>query len=1259
MVGKTNTKVKGGASKSSAKNDKLSSTYQKKTDIEHILDAPDTYIGSVEEDEVIGWNMMTEDSDAKKESFDLKKFNVIPGLYKMYDEGIVNCRDHHIRMAEKIKACKKNANNIDCSGNHLNQFVPVTSIDIEVDKESGKITMTNNGNGIDVAMHPQHKLWIPEMIFGHLRTSTNYKKGEKKIVGGKNGFGFKLVLIYSTWGRIETVDHTRGKKYIQEFGPNLSVIHKPKITTTRKAKPFTKVSWIPDFKRFGVKGLSDEMFNLFKRRAYDIAAVTDKSVRVRFNGKTLPSNSFEQYIDMHRGAFKEEVGEGADGGEGEGPVKHASKVKKVYEKPDKCQGRWEYAVSLTPTGEFCQVSMVNGVYTSKGGKHVNYILNQIVKKISTYIEKKKKIKVKDNTIKEQLCLYVNCIVENPSFDSQTKDFLTTSSAKFGSKCEVSNKFIEKVVKMGVMENAISLTSVKDQKAAGKTDGKKTVRIKGIAKLIDANLAGSKNHSKHCMLILCEGDSAKAGIVSGLSREHRDYIGIFPLKGKIMNTFGMTQTKINTNEEIKNIKQIMGINTKKTFKNAEALRQSMRYGSVIFMTDQDLDGIHIKGLGINLFSSQWKNLFQLDRFVGYMNTPILKAKKGKKEVSFYNESEYQTWREQNNAGKGWSIKYYKGLGTSTAKEFREYFSKMKIIYFKYDKENSDESVDKVFNKKRADDRKLWLKDYDRSAISEVITLKEKLTAEEVKINDIMMSKGGKGKGGKGKGGKAKASTAKNNKAITSVDRYYVSHRQFIDKELIHFSKYDCERSIANLVDGLKTSQRKILFSCFKRNLVKEIKVAQLAGYVSEHSGYHHGEMSLNKAIVGMAQEYPGSNNVALLMPNGQFGSRLQGGKDSASERYIFTKLNPITKYIYPEEDFPVLNYLDDDGTPVEPDFYVPIVPMVLVNGGKGIGTAFSFDIMSHSMSEIIDYLMYDLNHKIKKKETGTDTMIENNKKKIHPYYEGFKGEITLVEKNKYVIKGKYDVVGTDLVEITELPIGTWTDDYRQYIETLEDTKKTKKPLVKNSRDMSTDVDVEFRIKLAPGKANYLLPKIVEYGCNNLEKKLKLYTTKRSSNMNLFDAEQKIRKFDSIYEIVAEFYKIRYRTYIKRKAHQLKILKERMKLLSNKARFIQEQCDNVIDLRKKKKKEVVELLSSRNYDKLSGDKEYKYLRSMPIDSVIEENIQKMKNELQNIVEKHDVLNKTSVEKLWYLELRMLKTEFQKYVDAREERKRSTTK
>ena len=170
-------------------------------------------------------------------------------------------------------------------------------------------------------------------------------------------------------------------------------------------------------------------------------------------------------------------------------------------------------------------------------------------------------------------------------------------------------------------------------------------------------------------------------------------------------------------------------------------------------------------------------------------------------------------------------------------------------------------------------------------------------------------------------------------------------------MIHFSTYDCARSIPNMVDGLKISLRKILYSAFKRKLDKEIKVAQFSGYVSEHSAYHHGEASLNGAIVNMAQNYVGSNNINLLQPNGQFGTRLQGGDDSASERYIFTQLNPITRYLFPEMDDQVLNYLNDDGTMVEPEFYVPIIPFALVNGISGIGTGFSCNIPALSLIHI--------------------------------------------------------------------------------------------------------------------------------------------------------------------------------------------------------------------------------------------------------------------------------------------------------------------
>ena len=530
-------------------------------------------------------------------------------------------------------------------------------------------------------------------------------------------------------------------------------------------------------------------------------------------------------------------------------------------------------------------------------------MNQITRKLVEYIEKKKKTTVNPNSIKEQLILFVRCDIVNPAFNSQSKEYMNTPSTKFGSKCEVTDKFIEKVAKMGVMDAACAITEVKEQKVAKKTDGAKTKNIRGIPKLTDANWAGTDQSDK-CTLILCEGDSAKAGILSGLSSDDRNTIGAYPLKGKVMNVNGETSARISQNKEIKELKQILGLETNKEYKTKEDINK-LRYGKVLFMTDQDLDGSHIKGLCINLFHSEWHTLVEIPGFIGFMNTPILKAKKGQHELNFYNDGEYEDWKK-NADTKGYSIKYYKGLGTSTGKEFREYFAKKKIVEFEYSGKLSDDAIDMVFNKKRADDRKDWLEQYDRTD-------------------------------------------------YVDTNNQTVSYEDFINKEFIHFSKYDCDRSIPNLMDGQKTSLRKILYAAFKKNLTTEIKVAQFSGYVSEHSCYHHGEASLNGAIVGMAQNFVGSNNINLLVPSGQFGTRLKGGEDSASERYIFTLLNKITRTIFPQVDDHILTYLTDDGTPVEPIYYMPIIPMVLVNGSKGIGTGFSTDIMCYNPVDIISYL----------------------------------------------------------------------------------------------------------------------------------------------------------------------------------------------------------------------------------------------------------------------------------------------------------------
>ena len=1119
---------------------------QQKTDKQHILDNPDTYIGSVENVDSDMW-IMNETSDRIIQ----KNISYIPGLFKLFDEGIVNCRDHVIRMQTKIEQ-------------KIGNSLPVTYIDILI-QDDGTIVMINDGNGMDVVQHPDYKTWVPELIFGHLRTSTNYNKDEKKIVGGKNGFGFKLVLIWSTYGQIETVDHIRGLKYTQEFKDNLDIIEPPKISKASKAKPYTKITFKPDYHKLGIDGLTPDIIALLKKRVYDISAITEKCIKVKYNSSIIATKTFEQYINLY-------IGE-------------KSAAPRVYEEGN---NRWEYAVALTPSNEFIQVSFVNGIYTSKGGKHVEYILNQITRKMGEFIEKKKKIKVNPNSIKEQLILFLRCDIENPAFDSQTKDFMNTPMGKFGSKCDVSDKFIEKVAKMGVMDAACAITEVKDKTAAKKSDGVKSKSIRGIPKLDDANWAGTYR-SNECMILFCEGDSAKTGVISGLSSQDRNTIGVYPLKGKVMNVRGEALKRVSENKEITEIKKILGLETGKKYKTMEDVHANLRYSRVVFMTDQDLDGSHIKGLCINLFQNEWPSLTHIPGFIGFMNTPILKAKKGSQELKFYNEGEYDEWKSKTET-KGWNVKYYKGLGTSTKTEFREYFEEKKFVGFEHTEKVSDDTIDMVFNKKRADDRKNWLDTvYDRNSFAD-------------------------------------------------TSKKLIPYEEFINKELIHFSKYDCDRSIPNLMDGLKISLRKILYSAFKKRLTSEIKVAQFSGYVSEQACYHHGEESLNKAIVGMGQNFVGSNNINLLFPSGQFGSRIKGGQDASSPRYIFTRLETITRMIFPEQDDHILKYLNDDGTPVEPQFYTPIIPMVLINGSKGIGTGFSTEILCYNPRDIICYL------KNKLQGITTEDIV------FLPYYDGFTGETIKLSDTKFLFKGKYEIISTDKIRVTELPIGYWTEDFKELLNNLQNEKdkdgKKLPPTIKEVFENYTDTTVDFVITFAKGKMSEFENIKGDYELNGIEKILKLYSTSSTTNMNLFNAEDKLKKFDNVSEIIDEYFETRLKCYEVRKDFMIISLEKELVVLRNKAKYIQEVLSGTVDLRKKNKHDICEMLQHKDYDMVGDDPEFKYLVKMPMDSVSEENIEKLLKEHATKQDEMERIKETSIQHMWLSELDILEKEYQEY-------------
>ena len=1132
---------------------KLEEKYKKENLQNHIYNTPDTYVGGCD---LIAEILPLYDSEKKKIEF--KETEFIPALYNTFNEILVNAKDQVTRLEELYKKDKT--------------IQRISEIKVEIKSEKGEVSIYNDGDGIDVAEHPKEKkngkpIYIPQLIFGELLTSTNYNKEEQKVVGGKNGYGAKLTNIFSQNFKIETVDRIRKKKYTQLFRGNMKIINKPKITDYN-GKPYTKITWIADFNRFGIDKYSEDMINLMIRRVYDIAGITDKSVNVYLNKKKLPVKSFLDYSKMY---LNEE------------PI--------IYEEILDNGIPWKIGVSLSDSDKFEQISFVNGIANPKGGKHVDMITKQLTAGLKKLIVKKTKKDINENYIKNYLRVFLDCLIVNPSFDSQTKERLITTPSKFGSKPVLTEKFLKNIIsKTDLLNKVLLFSEFKMSKENKKTDGTKRNKIRDIPKLDDANNAGTKK-SDLCTLILTEGDSAKTMAISGLSKVGRDNYGVFPLKGKVLNVRDASSEQILKNAEITNLKKILGLETGKEYKNTK----SLRYGKIMIMTDQDHDGSHIKGLVMNVFHYLWPSLIKIG-YITSMITPIVKVTLKKKTKSFYTLTDYQEWQENTTNSNKWNVKYYKGLGTSNSQEAKEYFTNMKLNNYIYEKE-TDETMNLAFNKDKADDRKEWLYQYDEQKI----------------LNQ------------------------------SDVD---IPIQDFIHRELIHFSNSDTLRSIGSVYDGLKPSQRKILYSCFKRKLYSEIRVAQLAGYVSENAAYHHGEASLQGAIIGMAQDFIGSNNMNLLMPNGQFGTRIMGGHDAASSRYIHTELNRMVDLIYPAVDFSLLKYNDDDGILVEPKYYVPIIPMVLVNGMNGIGTGFSTSIPKYDIIDIIKNM--------KRKIQGKSYL------SIAPHVNGFKGLMVKIDNKNYMSKGKYEVLNDTSLKITELPIGKWTDDYKKFLDSLlpevkksksleneNHKKKKEKKTIIDYVNNSTEKDIDFTIQLPKGFLNSLQWDEDEH-IDGIEKFFKLTTTKGLSlkNMHMYNNKGQIQKYNNLPEIFDEFYKERYSLYEKRKQYQLDNLKNELIILEAKERFINDvMCDNIV-IYKRKKKDIIQDVWEKQFPRVMNGKviheisndvdentnEYDYLIKMSLYLFTEDEIEKLEKQISKIKNEYSELEQKSIEDIW---------------------------
>uniref|UniRef100_A0A6P4ERW4 DNA topoisomerase 2 n=1 Tax=Drosophila rhopaloa TaxID=1041015 RepID=A0A6P4ERW4_DRORH len=1051
--------------------------YQKKSQLEHILLRPDSYIGSVEFTKELMWVY-----DTAQKRMVQKEISFVPGLYKIFDEILVNAADNKQR--DKT----------------------MNTIKVDIDPERNVVSVWNNGQGIPVTMHKEQKMYVPTMIFGHLLTSSNYNDDEKKVTGGRNGYGAKLCNIFSTSFTVETATKEYKRSFKQTWGDNMQKASDAKIKDF-SGTDFTRITFSPDLAKFKMESLDEDIVALMSRRAYDVAA-SSKGVSVYLNGTKLSVKNFKDYIDLHIKSTDDDSGP---------PIKIVHEV---------ANERWEVACCPSDRG-FQQVSFVNSIATYKGGRHVDHVVDNVIKQLLEVLKKKNKggINIKPFQVRNHLWVFVNCLIENPTFDSQTKENMTLQQKGFGSKCTLSEKFISNMSKSGIVESVLAWAKFKAQNDIAKTGGRKSSKIKGIPKLEDANEAGGKN-SINCTLILTEGDSAKSLAVSGLGVIGRNFYGVFPLRGKLLNVREANFKQLSENAEINNLCKIIGLQYKKKYLNEDDLK-TLRYGKLMIMTDQDQDGSHIKGLLINFIHTNWPELLRLP-FLEEFITPIVKATKKNEELSFYSLPEFEEWKNDTANHHTYNIKYYKGLGTSTSKEAKEYFQDMERhrILFRYDGSVDDESIVMAFSRKHIESRKVWLTNH----------------MDEVKRRKVL-------------GLPERYLYAKGTKHITYAD--------FINLELVLFSNADNERSIPSLVDGLKPGQRKVMFTCFKRNDKREVKVAQLSGSVAEMSAYHHGEVSLQMTIVNLAQNFVGANNINLLEPRGQFGTRLTGGKDSASARYIFTLMSPLTRLIFHPLDDPLLDYQVDDGQKIEPLWYLPIIPMVLVNGAEGIGTGWSTKIANHNPREIMRNLKGMIN--------GEEPKV------MHPWYKNFHGRMEYVSDGRYVQTGNIQILPGNRVEITELPVGVWTQNYKENVlEPLSNGSEKVKAIISDYREYHTDTTVRFVISFANGEFERIY---AEEG--GFYRELKLTTTLSTNQMHAFDQNNCLRRFPTSVEILKEFYKLRLEYYARRKDFLVGQLTAQADRLSDQARFILEKCEKTLVVENKQRKAMCDELVKRGY------------------------------------------------------------------------------
>ena len=817
-----------------------------------------------------------------------------------------------------------------------------------------RIIIENKGTPIPIEFKEEEGMYVPELIFGVPGSSSHYNESVRHEAG-VNGIGAKLTNVFSNRFEIEIDDHIRKKSYKQVWnGMGLEGREDPQIEVYRSKESRVRVTFDLDYDHFGYEDgrAPEETFCLFARHCADISFTTKVPVHFEYN-LFEDDEGAKKTIEFELGHPKDYARlYFADAVENSFLHYEWPKGTKIIKKEDGRQVSRD--PNIIPLVEMCvidtpdaseNVSFVNSMMTRDGGVHVEAALKSVSDHIVNFIntDKGDGLNITLKHVRPNISLVLTAMVENPGFSGQTKNKLSDPNP-FIPRIRISKEEIQPVMEWSMIQHLLAILEAKKNALLSKSDGKKRRNI-STQNGRDANEAG-KRKSSQCTLYIVEGLSASSypkKLIDNMENG-RDFCGILPIRGKFLNTRKAKVERIAKNKEIAELKKMLGLVEEMDYRDPKNFK-TLRYGKVVIMADSDDDGKHIVALLLLYFHCRFPSLLQIGYVYNYL-TPIIRVVKGKRSHKFYTHSEYESWKLRNKNFSNWKHIYFKGLGRTTDAQIEEDFHDQHVIHCLYD-DYAPETIELAFAKEMGDERKAWLAYFSDAHGEEVVEEAQPIS-------------------------------------------------QFLNTELIKFGLLNLRRAIPCMMDGLKDSQRKVMWGAYQiwntekvgkikcgNATYKEMKVARIAADAAGKTNYHHGERSLENTIVAMAQDFTGSNNLPYFCRDGQFGTRDLGGKDAAESRYAETKPEWWIPYVFRREDIPILQLKEDEGEKVEPVCFYPILPVVLINGCNGIATAYSTFIPNHNPLDIVQWLKCKIQDK--------------SLPELKPWYRGFSGSVEVVDR----------------------------------------------------------------------------------------------------------------------------------------------------------------------------------------------------------------------------------------------------------------------